>query len=42
MIGVIKIVRAGSLFMKEYCMFREEIAKVEELAERIAKLRGSL
>jgi len=27
---------------KECCMFREEVAKVEELSERIAKLRGSL
>jgi len=27
---------------KEYPMFREEVARIEALAERIAKLRGSL
>jgi hypothetical protein len=27
---------------KEYPMFREEVAKIEGLAERIIKLRGSL
>jgi len=27
---------------KEYPMFREEVAKIEGLAERINKLRGSL
>ncbi|BCO11557.1 hypothetical protein GEOBRER4_n3275 [Citrifermentans bremense] len=34
--------RGGGAKHKELQMFREEIAKIEELAERIDKLRGSL
>ncbi|HJV35545.1 hypothetical protein, partial [Geomonas sp.] len=35
-------VRMGQKSVKEQTMFREEIAKIEGLAERINKLRGSL
>lgn len=36
------MIRGTPPHKKEYYMFREETAAIEGLAERIAKLRGSL